>query len=87
MRNNHNKHLHVYVLYRTKQCRTKVTQFFAGDENFVKRKILSDEKFCLANNFVQNQIFEYCLNSQMSLNSSNTGLVDPFKWFLCKKIY
>ena len=26
------------VPYRTKQCRTKVTKFFAGNENFVRRK-------------------------------------------------
>ena len=58
-----------------------------SDEKFCRTKILTDEKFCPANNFVQNQIFEYCQNSQMSLNSSNTGLVDPFKWSLCKKIY
>ena len=58
-----------------------------SDEKFCRTKILTDEKFCPANNFVQNQIFEYCQNLQMSLNSSNTGLVDPFKWSLCKKIY
>ena len=33
------------VPYRTKQCRTKVTKFFAGNENFVRRKFLSDENF------------------------------------------
>ena len=44
-------------------------------------------KFCSTKNFVQNQIFEYCQNLQMSLNSSTTKLVDPLKWFLCKNIY
>ena len=33
------------VPYRTKLRRTKVTKFFGGDENFVRRKILSDEHF------------------------------------------
>ena len=34
------------IPYRTKKCRTKVTKFFESDENFVRRNILSDEKFC-----------------------------------------
>ena len=36
-------HDHLWIPYRTKQCRTKVTKFFAGDENFDRRKILSGE--------------------------------------------
>ena len=35
------KLFHLDLPYRTKQCRRKVTKFFAGDENFVRRKILS----------------------------------------------
>ena len=37
--------------YRTKQCRTKVTKFFVGDENFVRQIILSDENFGQRNIF------------------------------------
>ena len=69
--------------YRTKQS----DEIFRWWRKFCPTKILTDKKFCPANNFVQNQISEYCQNSQMSLNSSNPGLVNPFKWSLCKKIY
>ena len=31
---------------RTKQCRTKVTKFFVGDEKFRRQKIISDGKLC-----------------------------------------
>ena len=69
--------------YRTKQSE----EIFRWWRKFCPTKILTDKKFCPANNFVQHQISEYCQNSQMSLNSSNPGLVNPFKWSLCKKIY
>ena len=36
---------YIKIPYRTKLRRTKVTNFFGGDENFVRRKILSDESF------------------------------------------
>ena len=35
------------IPYWTKKCRTKLTTFFRGDENFVQRKSFVRRKFCL----------------------------------------
>ena len=50
------------VPYRTKLRRTKVTKYFGGDENFVGRKIWSDE------NFVQIFFLNVTVNDRLSAN-------------------
>ena len=51
------------IAYRTKLRRTKVTKFFGGDENFVQRKIWSDEnlsKFIFLNVTVNDRLSAHC---------------------------
>ena len=55
-----NRKRKVLIPYRTKQCRTKVTKFLGSDENFVRRKILSDESFVIFV-FFENLYFSFIL--------------------------